>query len=394
MGTEFRIHDLMGHCPTLIHKFHPVRYNVKSCALSNCKNTSDIVLLLSFPKKQELYERWVQAVPQNARSFMMIEYLDPEKASKRKDVKLCIDHFKQDDREKAMFYRGKNRPVPSQFTIPIPSNQQESTTSEMEDKEDGGYEETNSFGDWSDDEATYDNMESESDDENITDYECDSEPEEDGDIRRKNQFLRTFPPRSSCIEQVKVIVCLDALAELFNYCQKCGAKMTSISYCTTGSTLKVKFECVKGCSGIWQSMPNVSNDGRSKGLSDVLITSAMTVKGKGYKELEPLESINVLLPSRRTFFRIDNEFTYPAVNDVFTRHLENVKQEISDNEGCSGRTMALSSDACLDSPGFSANIAISTLMDSARITFDDSGTAIGSTPGTGKVLGYALTHYE
>lgn len=45
-----------------------------------------------------------------------------------------------------------------------------------------GTKKTNLFGDSSDDEATFDNMESESD-ASITDYECDSEPEEDGDIQ-------------------------------------------------------------------------------------------------------------------------------------------------------------------------------------------------------------------
>ena len=191
----------------------------------------------------------------------------------------------------------------------------------------------------SDEEAHSPNTDSETEKYCVFDTSCTSQ---DSDIEMGGQ------------EDQKFIVFRNSLSELFRFCPTCGSSVVSQSESTSGTMLVVKMECSKGHNVNWQSQPLVAGlpAGNLITAAGILLSGGTFSKFSHFAQIIKLQFI-----SESSFYRLQDEYLCPVVNETWKSHQESILENFKDNP------LHLLGDGRCDSPGYSAKYCTYTLVE-------------------------------
>jgi len=143
-----------------------------------------------------------------------------------------------------------------------------------------------------------------------------------------------------------------SLWKLMGRCLQCGDVVHQITKTHTGSLLTVSLLCDTGHTTVWNSQQHPEGN--------VMLCAAVLFAGATYSRFHQIcQFIGLQVPSQRTFFRIQENFLYPAVHRAWLTEKDRTQEELqTDKDVC------LIGDARCDSPGYSAKYSTYILMHS------------------------------
>src|SRR5664279_1566591 len=154
----------------------------------------------------------------------------------------------------------------------------------------------------------------------------------------------------------KYLVFDSQLQKLFKHCTStdCNSAVSIIKRQLIGTMLIVKYTCANGHTNTWRSQPYM----RHMPAGHLLLSAAILLSGSTYGQINKLCTIlNLPIFSKSVFYRIQNTYLNPSVNEYWTMHQTAVLSVLSDT------AVKLCGDARSDSPGFSDKYTSYTLMD-------------------------------
>ena len=185
------------------------------------------------------------------------------------------------------------------------------------------------------------------------DTHCDRtyQPELESDVDSDNMTGQDLP-----VEQTtKYMVFENQIDRLFKFCPDCGSNITSTDKNVTGSMLSVSYTCQLGHNNTWHSQTSL----RRMPAGNLLLSAAILLSGSTYSKAAQLFSIlHMPILSQSEFYRIQNTYLNPTINDYWTMHQTAILSVLSDTQ-----KLKLCGDARSDSPGYSAKYTSYTLMD-------------------------------
>lgn len=391
------------------HKF----YNVKHCSLKGCRNNTSTAGLKLFymPHNKIKFLRWCRRIPnvQKTKSFLRYE-ANEDAANAAKNICICKFHFEEESftnpiektklKANAMpskFYGCDVGPeIEALFSKPIMPTSEgdlcEYSNANVESNADNDSVESNAderdvdvqmfdTGDNDDNDSVDDNSSYNfSGDDDSSDYV----PDVDG-VDSEDEEL-TQNEEDALLEE-KLIVHMSALSKLMQRCPECGEFISSTTKIKVGFGLIFKLNCISGHVISWESMPLTDNKRRPE--DNGLIVASMALEGKTYHDLIPWKRYGLVTPCKSVYNDIERSIVYPAINLEYDEHKENIIGELSNAED---RTIGLSGDSALDSPGSCANIGMGILLDSSRVQFDVDGRPTECNSGTGYVVAFDIRH--
>lgn len=124
----------------------------------------------------------------------------------------------------------------------------------------------------------------------------------------------------------------------------------------TGSLLTVSLVCDTGHTTVWNSQPKLKQHPEG----NVMLCAAVLFAGATYSRFHQIcQFIGLQVPSQRRFFRIQENFLYPAVHRAWLTEKDRTQEELQTE-----KDVCLIGDARCDSPGYSAKYSTDTLMHS------------------------------
>ena len=151
-----------------------------------------------------------------------------------------------------------------------------------------------------------------------------------------------------------LFVRLDKLKLLLKFCMQCGSPATVTNCHTIGATVFISIECTSGHKLIWDSL----NYDHKKINDHTILSAAILLSGSTYQPFsESMKIAKVQFFEKNTFYRIQSNCLFPAVNNIYQRKAREILQRTI----CQG-PVALVGDGRCDSPGFSATYGTYTLM--------------------------------
>ena len=153
----------------------------------------------------------------------------------------------------------------------------------------------------------------------------------------------------------KYLVFETELDKLLKHCPDCGSVNTSTSKTVTGSCLSISYTCLSGHSGTWQSQPLI----RRMPAGNLLLSASILLCGSTFAKTKQLADIlRMPILSESEFYRIQNTYLFPVINDCWTMHQTALLSVLS-----SEPALRVCGDARSDSPGYSAKYSSYTIMD-------------------------------
>ena len=184
-------------------------------------------------------------------------------------------------------------------------------------------------------------------------------PNTDSETEKYCVFDTSCTLQDSNIEMVgqedqKFIVFRNSLSELFRFCPTCGSSVVSQSESTSGTILVVKMECSKGHNVNWQSQPLVAGlpAGNLITAAGILLSGETFSKFSHFAQIIKLQFI-----SESSFYRLQDEYLCPVVNETWKSHQESILENFKEN------SLHLLGDGRCDSPGYSAKYCTYTLVE-------------------------------
>lgn len=142
----------------------------------------------------------------------------------------------------------------------------------------------------------------------------------------------------------KWIVDESSIMQMFQTCCLCGISMAESKWTKHGSQLKIRWTCLQGHNGLWQSCP----DQRKMGRHNLLTSAAILFTGATYTDIR--DCINLQIPGKTQFYSVQSKYLIPVINHAYKNQqdqvIERLKQ-LADTE----EKIALAGDARCDSPG-------------------------------------------
>ncbi|XP_048106674.1 uncharacterized protein LOC125299443 [Alosa alosa] len=158
----------------------------------------------------------------------------------------------------------------------------------------------------------------------------------------------------------KWIVDESSIMQMFQTCCHCGMAIEHRKLTKNGSQLKIRWTCLQGHNGFWQSCP----DQRKMGQNNLLTSATILFTGATYTDIRDWAFLlNLQIPGKTQFYTIQSKYLIPVINRAYQNHqgcvIERLK--ITGTE----EKVALAGDARCDSPGFSAKYSTYSFMDDA-----------------------------
>ena len=150
----------------------------------------------------------------------------------------------------------------------------------------------------------------------------------------------------------KFIVFESCLLSLFSQCCKCGLEV-ELKTSIRGTLLVVNGSCPNGHDVHWQSQPTVRNMVAGNLLLPAAILFSELTYTTSFANMAGI--LNVPMISESYFYRIQKSYLYPVIHSAYLLPQQAVLEFLRD-EG-----LHLSGDGRCDSPGYSANIALTLL---------------------------------
>lgn len=109
----------------------------------------------------------------------------------------------------------------------------------------------------------------------------------------------------------KWLVNQSRLMQLFENCHKCGGRILETSVSSTGSQVRIKWDCVNGHSGLWTSCPDV----RGMPENNLLFSASTLFTGATYTTIADwAKLLNLQMPKKTTFYSIQSSYLIPAID--------------------------------------------------------------------------------
>jgi hypothetical protein len=189
------------------------------------------------------------------------------------------------------------------------------------------------------------------------DSHCDRtyQPELDSDLDSSDNDDMTGQDLIPVEETAKYLVFENQINKLFKFCPDCGASITGTNKYITGTMLSVSYSCQLGHNNTWHSQTSL----RRMPAGNLLLSAAILLSGSTYsKAAQLLNILHMPILSESEFYRIQNTYLNPTINDYWTMHQTAILSVLSDSQ-----KLRLCGDARSDSPGYSAKYTSYTLMD-------------------------------
>jgi len=155
-------------------------------------------------------------------------------------------------------------------------------------------------------------------------------------------------------QMTKYLVFENQLNKLFKFCPDCGSNITSTNKYNTGTMLSVSYTCQLGHNNTWHSQSSI----RRMPAGNLLLSAAILLSGSTYSKAAQMTNIlHMPILSESEFYRIQNTYLNPTINDYWTMHQTAIMSVLSSED------LRLCGDARSDSPGYSAKYTSYTLMD-------------------------------
>lgn len=109
----------------------------------------------------------------------------------------------------------------------------------------------------------------------------------------------------------KWIVNQSRLMQLFENCHQCGGAILEPRVSSTGSQVRVEWDCLNGHSGIWTSCPDV----RGMPENNLLLSASTLFTGATYTTIADwAELLNLQTPKKTTYYSIQSSYLIPAID--------------------------------------------------------------------------------
>ena len=158
------------------------------------------------------------------------------------------------------------------------------------------------------------------------------------------------------VSEPKYLVFGSCLKELFKFCISCGANVTELKIIHTGCLVTVKTTCLASHDAIWNSQPLVNRTP----VGTLLLCSSVLFTGNTFSRIQDFAScLGLQLFSKQVFYRNQDKYLFPIINEAWERERRSVIEELSNKE-----IVKLNGDGRSDSPGHNAKYGTYTFMDS------------------------------
>ena len=184
----------------------------------------------------------------------------------------------------------------------------------------------------------------------------------------------------------RVVVTLSKLLELFGGgCESAGCeRQKEVHHKVQGGVLIVTWNCGGGRGGVWESSDVLVQKERGQKLyvNTVMLAASILLSGNNFSKTSLWSRcLNLGFISSSTFDRIQKLYAIPAVQS-FWSDMKTVVHEVMKNE-----KVVLSGDGRNDSPGFSAQYCVYSLMEAVtKVIVDIEVKDKRETGGTSTVM--------
>ncbi|KAK0132604.1 THAP domain-containing protein 4 [Merluccius polli] len=306
------------------------------CAFKKCTNKSYKWALQSF-------HTFPLRDPERTQLWLLASGLDINTpAETLHKLRLCSDHFRPDDFAKRTLKGNK-----SLTTIAVPSIFPGAPTATYEQEEKTLAEDDNPL------------------DQSMSSFEASS----------CHPVDRSFDPLSSTASssssdipsavgaknwsEKKWIVNESNLMQIFTTCHQCGVfiEEEDKKVTTSGTRIHIKWSCMNGHSGEWESCPQL----RGMPENNLLVASAILFTGSTYTEIfDWAELLNLQIPKKTTFYSLQSTYLIPVIEYAYRDHHEDIMRNLQLQTVGGG--ISICGDGRSDSPGFSAKYTTYSFM--------------------------------
>ena len=202
--------------------------------------------------------------------------------------------------------------------------------------------------------STYKNELNEGTDENELDVATcstseDYHPDCSSDSEQENDVASPLQTRNFMVNE-------DRLDELFNLCCTCGLAIIEKKKIVKGSMLSVEAVCIQGHVNKWDSQPSING----MPIGNLLISAAILFSGNTFTPINHFATcLNLQLVSKSSFYKIQEKYVFPVVQNSWHDHQQQLLQQIRDRRS----PINVCGDGRCDSPGHSAKYGTYTLLD-------------------------------
>ncbi|XP_051543374.1 uncharacterized protein LOC127434585 [Myxocyprinus asiaticus] len=157
----------------------------------------------------------------------------------------------------------------------------------------------------------------------------------------------------------KWIVNESSVMEMFRRCQECGAPVTETKTATSGSLIRVQWECDKRHHGQWSSCSDV----RGMPANNLLVSASAVFTGATYADIADWATLlNLQVPNKTTFYALQSSYLIPVIDAAYREQQTTLLDQLR-IQNLLQKGVHLSGDGRSDSPGTSAKYNTYSLMD-------------------------------
>lgn len=150
----------------------------------------------------------------------------------------------------------------------------------------------------------------------------------------------------------KWIVDESCIMQMFQTCCQCGNPMEERKLTKHGSQLKIRWTCLQGHKGLWQSCP----DQKKMARNNILTSAAILFTGATYTDIKDWASLlNLQIPGKTQFYTIQSKYLIPVINRTYKKQQDRIIESLKQPTE-SEYKVALAGDARCDSPGKQSNL--------------------------------------
>ncbi|XP_051971034.1 uncharacterized protein LOC127635204 isoform X2 [Xyrauchen texanus] len=157
----------------------------------------------------------------------------------------------------------------------------------------------------------------------------------------------------------KWIINESSVMEMFRRCQECGAPVTETKTATSGSLIRVQWECEKRHYGQWSSCSDV----RGMPANNLLVSASAVFTGATYADIADWATLlNLQVPKKSTFYALQSSYLIPVIDAAYREQQTTLLNQLR-IQNMFQKGVHLSGDGRPDSPGTSAKYNTYSLMD-------------------------------
>lgn len=147
--------------------------------------------------------------------------------------------------------------------------------------------------------------------------------------------------------------------QLFTTCHQCGVLLEEEDkkVTTAGTRIHIKWSCLKGHSGEWESCPQLCGMPEN----NLLVASSILFTGSTYTEIfDWAELLNLQIPKKTTFYSLQSTYLIPVIEYAYQDHHKELMRNLQLQT--IGGGISICGDGRSDSPGFSAKYTTYSFM--------------------------------